>query len=216
MHTTLAVKLGLSNRASYNLLLRCHNIFSGKKNFMSEESEAKKVKLTGWEDHTLNIAEAVMKDEEGRFLTELATSKITTIQGIGPKSDAVLAALKVTTVEDLATYKYFLLARAIVTLAETETENGRPTGSGMNLDKALDKEFEPKSLKEIVEAPTSAIQGLSEKARELFDELHVKTIKDLAEFKYCRIAEAIVQGSKFEETMDVAQRKAQAAAKRLE
>merc|ERR1711862_1026165 len=98
--------------------------------------------------------------------------------------------------EDLATYKYFLMARAIVTLAETWAEKARPTGSGMNLDKALDKEFEPKSLKEIIEAPTSAIQGLSEQARELFEELHVKTIKDLAEFKYCRIADAIVQGSK--------------------
>merc|ERR1711862_328868 len=49
------------------------------------------------------------------------------------------------------------------TLAETETEKARPTGSGMNLDKALDKEFEPKSLKEIIEAPTSAIQDFRSK-----------------------------------------------------
>mmetsp|Transcript_21978 Transcript_21978/g.32463 ORF Transcript_21978/g.32463 Transcript_21978/m.32463 type:complete len:184 (+) Transcript_21978:123-674(+) len=183
---------------------------------MSEEPEAKKMKTTGWEDHTMNISEAVMKADEGSFLTSLSTSSVETLQGIGPKSDAVLEALNVNTVEHLATYKYFLISRAIVALAETETEGGRPAGSTMNIDKAVDKEFESKSLKEIAEAPTSALQGLSEKARTLFEELHVKTIKDLANFKYCRIAEAIVQAAKFEETKTEAERKAEKLAKQLE
>lgn len=180
------------------------------------EPEAKKQKTTGWEDHTLNISEAVMKADEGSFITTLAGANVEVLQGIGPKADAVLEALKVKTVEDLATYKYFLIARSIVTLAETETEGGRPDGSVMNLDKAVDKEFEPKSLKEIAEAPTSALQGLSEKARALFDELHVKTIKDLANFKYCKIAEALVEAAKFEETKTSAERKAESLAKKLE
>jgi hypothetical protein len=182
---------------------------------MSEEPAAKKMKPTGWEDHTLNVSEAVMKADEGRFLTELAGEDVPVLQGIGPKSDIVLEALGVKTFEDLATYKYFLLARAIVTLAETETEGGRPDSSCMNIDNAVDKKFETKSFKEISEAPTSALQGLSEKARALLDELHVKTVKDLADFKYCRYAEAIIQASKYEEDKTDSERKAEAAMKRL-
>ena len=92
----------------------------------------------------MNIAEAVMKADEGKFLTDLASAPITTIQGIGPKSEAILSALGVKTVEDLATYKYFLLARSLATLAETEDK--RPEGSVMNVDKAMDKDFESKTL----------------------------------------------------------------------
>lgn len=183
---------------------------------MTDEPEAKKMKPTGWEDHTLNCSEAVMKADEGRFLKELAGSDITTIQGIGPKSEDVLEALGVKNMADLATYKYFLMARAITTLAETETKGGRPSGSSMNIDKAVDKDWEAKSFSEIAEAPTSALEGLSEKARTLFDDLHVKTIKDLAEFKYCRYAEAIVEASKYEEDKTKDERKVASAMKKLE
>eukprot|EP00548_Thalassiothrix_antarctica_P002991 CAMPEP_0194145312 /NCGR_PEP_ID=MMETSP0152-20130528/16545_1 /TAXON_ID=1049557 /ORGANISM="Thalassiothrix antarctica, Strain L6-D1" /LENGTH=183 /DNA_ID=CAMNT_0038845477 /DNA_START=52 /DNA_END=603 /DNA_ORIENTATION=+ len=183
---------------------------------MSEEPEAKKMKPTGWEDHTLNISEALMKKEEGQLFSEISKESITCIEGIGPKQDVVLEALNVKTVEDLATYKYFLLARAVVTLSEVEKKDGRPTGSKMNIDKGLDKKWESKSLSEIVEAPTSAIEGLSDKARTLFDELGVKTVKDLGKFKYCRLAEAIVEASKYEHTKDAAERKVENAKKMLE
>lgn len=89
----------------------------------TDEPEAKKMKTTGWEDHTLNISEAIMKADEGKFLKELAGSEtVETLQGIGPKSDVVLEALGVKSMKDLATYKYFLMARSIVTLAESETK----------------------------------------------------------------------------------------------
>mmetsp|Transcript_17011 Transcript_17011/g.28246 ORF Transcript_17011/g.28246 Transcript_17011/m.28246 type:complete len:156 (+) Transcript_17011:198-665(+) len=141
---------------------------------------------------------------------------VETIQGIGPKADLLLEALGVKSMEDLATYKYFLMARFIVTLAESETEGGRPTGSSMNIDKAVDKDWEAKSFKEIAEAPTSALEGLSEKARELLTELHVKTVKDLANFKYCRYAEAIMEAAKYEEAETAGERKVSAAMKKLE
>ena len=76
--------------------------------------------------------------------------------------------------------------------------------------------MEAKSFSEITEAPTSALEGLSEKARTLLDDLHVKTVKDLAEFKYCRYAEAIVEGSKYEEDKTKDERKVASAMKKLE
>ena len=100
-------------------------------------------------------------------------------------------------VRDLATYKFYLMAKSIKTLAETETK--RPEGSFMNIDKAVDKEFESMSLAALLEAPIHAIEGLTEKADAVLKDLHVKTIGDLADLKYCRWAEAIVELAKYEE-----------------
>jgi hypothetical protein len=96
-----------------------------------------------------------------------------------------LDALGIHTVEQLAKYKYFLLARAIKTLAETETEGGRPAGSVMNIDKAVDKDWEAKTLTEICDAPTEALEGIAKDACELLEALGCKTIGDLADLKYC-------------------------------
>ena len=63
----------------------------------------------------------------------------------------------------------------------------------MNINKALMKEYEGKSLKEIAAAPVSAIAGISpgdvEHLRAAFN---VKTVRELAELKYVRWAQAIV------------------------
>ncbi|HOP62385.1 MAG TPA: hypothetical protein PK358_09590 [Spirochaetota bacterium] len=63
----------------------------------------------------------------------------------------------------------------------------------MNINKAVDKAFEEKSLKEIADAPVSALQGVSEgDAKLLAEAFNVKTVKDLAELKYVKWAQAIV------------------------
>jgi nucleotidyltransferase/DNA polymerase involved in DNA repair len=192
---------------------------------MSDEPAAKKPKTddeengeaepTGWEDHQLNISEMVMKADEGRHLTDLVTDEVSTLQGIGPFSATVLSALNIKSIAELAKYKYFLLARSLKTLAETETEGGRPEDSPMNVDHAVDKEYEGKSLKEICEAPTEALEGIAADACELLESLGVKSIGDLAEFKYCRWAEAIVHAAEFEETKTMKERKLEAALKKL-
>ena len=170
---------------------------------------------TGFEDHTLNISTAIMKDDEGKHFTDLVTAEVSTMQGIGPKATEVAAELKLNTIEDLAHYKYFKWARAIATLAETEVEGDRPDGSMMNINKMVDKIYERKSLKEIVEAPVAALQGVSDAAGSLLAELHVHTVGDLAAFKYCRYAEAIVQAAQYEDVGTDAERKAERAAAKL-
>ncbi|XDD41696.1 hypothetical protein AB3N58_10275 [Leptospira sp. WS60.C2] len=63
----------------------------------------------------------------------------------------------------------------------------------MNINKAVDKAYETKSLKEIADSPVSAIQGLSEgDADLLLKAFNVKTIRDLANLKYVKWAQAIV------------------------
>lgn len=70
------------------------------------EPPSKKLKgPTGFEDHSLNISHAVMKDDEGKYFSELADSPVSTLQGIGPKAIQIMDVLKIHTVSDLANMK---------------------------------------------------------------------------------------------------------------
>ena len=171
----------------------------------SQPSEAnlnanRRLGLAGQKGYKMNISEALMKAAEAKPLNELKDANVAVLQGIGPFSSQVMEKLGVKTVNDLATYKYFLMARAIKTLAETETEGGRLDGSVMNIDKAVDKEWESKSLRDIVDAPIQALQGMSNDSSDLLEAMNVKTIGDLADFKYCRWAESVVTLAAYEET----------------
>ena len=62
----------------------------------------------------------------------------------------------------------------------------------MNINKVLDKKYENTPLKELKNAPVSAIQGVSESDAELLKQaFNVKTIYDLAKLKYVKWAQAI-------------------------
>lgn len=62
----------------------------------------------------------------------------------------------------------------------------------MNINKALDKEFETKPLKEVLDAPVSALEGVSDgDAEHLKAAFNIKTIRDLATNKYFLRAQAI-------------------------
>ena len=70
----------------------------------------------------------------------------------------------------------------------------------MNINKALDKAYEEKSLSELVNAPVDALQGVSEgDAKLLLEAFNVKTIGDLANLKYVRWAQGIVSLAESEE-----------------
>ena len=63
----------------------------------------------------------------------------------------------------------------------------------MNLNKALDKAYESKSLKELADAPVDALAGVSENDAKLLKEaFNVKTVRDLANLKYVKWAQASV------------------------
>ena len=86
----------------------------------------------------------------------------------------------------------FRIAKSLVALAETETEEGREAGCEFNLNKALDKEYETKSLAEVLMAPPSALQGLSPASDEHLKSLYIKTVEDLGTCKWAIWAESIV------------------------
>jgi predicted RecB family nuclease len=62
----------------------------------------------------------------------------------------------------------------------------------MNINRALDKTWESKSLREILDAPVAALEGVSESdAAKLQEAFGIKTISDLADCKYFHWAVAI-------------------------
>ena len=62
----------------------------------------------------------------------------------------------------------------------------------VNINKALDKAFETKPLKEIVNAPVDALDGVSASDAELLAKAFgIKSIRDLGTNKFFLIAQAI-------------------------
>jgi hypothetical protein len=62
----------------------------------------------------------------------------------------------------------------------------------IDLDKALDKAYENKSLDDILAAPPSALAGLTERHDELLKEFGIKSLRDLGTNKYFALAGALV------------------------
>ncbi len=62
----------------------------------------------------------------------------------------------------------------------------------MNINKAVDKAYETKSLKEIADAPVDALEGVSASDAELLAKAFgIKTIRDLGSNKFFLVAQAI-------------------------
>jgi hypothetical protein len=69
----------------------------------------------------------------------------------------------------------------------------------MNINNAVDKAYEGKSFKELLKAPASAIQGLSDGDAELLKKAFgIDSVKELAENKFFQIALAIHTAAKYE------------------
>jgi len=62
----------------------------------------------------------------------------------------------------------------------------------LNLNKLVDKAYEDKTINELLDAPPSALEGLTPKHDELLAELKIKTIRDLAKWKYAAKASALL------------------------
>lgn len=161
----------------------------------------------------LNINHALKKAQEGDSFSSLAKQPVTTLQGIGPVHEEALAKLGLKTIDQLANYKFFHLAKSLSTLATVEENDQKDVEMGagtatrsssssqrlMNVNKGVDKAYEAMSLEEVIRQPVHALQGLTPAAGESFQTMGVKTIHDLAHFKYCHWAEAIAVAAKFEE-----------------
>ena len=121
------------------------------------------------------------KAYETKNIKELAKVPISAISGVS-KSDAedLIKAFNINTVEDLATNKYVKLAQGINFFSACSGE-------------ILDKEFESKEYEKLAEKPVYAISGVSKGDAILLKKAFgIETIRELAENKYIKIAQATI------------------------
>jgi hypothetical protein len=121
------------------------------------------------------------KAYEDKSIIDLAKAPVAAISGVSESDEEDLyKAFYIKTVEDLATNKYVRLAQGITCFSASSGE-------------ILDKEFESKEFEDLAEKPVSAISGISEGDAELLKKAFgIDTIKELAENKYVKIAQATV------------------------
>lgn len=127
----------------------------------------------------MNIDDIVDKAFEGKTFTEIADAPISALQGLADWTDDVGKKLHIPTIKKLGTWKYFLWSRAFVTLSKYEIPDHRVAGSLLNCNKALDKDHEGKTIKEILALPPSALSGIAEHSDADLAKFKVKTIEDL-------------------------------------
>mmetsp|Transcript_31636 Transcript_31636/g.62147 ORF Transcript_31636/g.62147 Transcript_31636/m.62147 type:complete len:191 (-) Transcript_31636:136-708(-) len=148
--------------------------------------------------YSMNLNNFLDKDVETCSLQLLVAKPVSALQGLAKLGTEALNFRKVVTVWDLAHWKFFKIARGLVACELAEESGKRDAASEMNINKALDKAWETKTLAEILDAPVSALQGLTPKDDEHFARVHVKTIRDLGNWKFARWAEAICDLAEFE------------------
>jgi len=62
------------------------------------------------------------------------------------------------------------------------------------LDKALDKAYEGKNMRELLDSPVAALAGVSDgDAKHLHDAFNIKTVRDLGTNKFFHLAQALVE-----------------------
>lgn len=77
------------------------------------------------------------------------------------------------------------------------------------------KEYEKKSLKELADAPVSALEGLSEDAAAFLVKIKIKKLKDLAGWHFVKMARSIVTMASLEHDKTSAERHQETLLKRL-
>mmetsp|Transcript_28897 Transcript_28897/g.68088 ORF Transcript_28897/g.68088 Transcript_28897/m.68088 type:complete len:269 (+) Transcript_28897:41-847(+) len=164
----------------------------------AEEPPKKKAKRMP--NYNLNINSAVDKEYEGSSLTDIVAAPTSALQGVAAKGREVLKKFKVHTIGDLGSWKFYRISKAILGLSALEQKDKREEGAALNINKAMDKKHETKSLAEILELPPSALQGLAGWADAELAKVGVTTIAKLGDWKYAKWSEWISELAKFENT----------------
>ncbi|MBN1698243.1 MAG: hypothetical protein JW881_12075 [Spirochaetales bacterium] len=140
----------------------------------------------------MNIKNAVDKKFESMSMREILKQPVSAIQGVSEGDAAKMKeAFRISTVEQFSKLRFAKWAWAIQELEKTEKE-GHGGNASFNIDKAVDKAYEGKTLKQILDSPLEALQGLSERqAALLYDAFKIKKVKQLASQRFFSIARSI-------------------------
>ncbi|KAI9021283.1 hypothetical protein DFJ74DRAFT_723849 [Hyaloraphidium curvatum] len=168
-----------------------------------EEHKHKRAKKpVDFSKYAMNISGALDHRHDTRTFSSAMHSHVIALRGVGAHAEGLLKSLHVDKMHDFAQWKHWRVAHALLTLEAYEQEGKRPEQSHANVNKIVDHEHAHKSITEILNSPPSALKGISEEKDKVFAELHIKTVRDLGNYKYAIIANAIATLAEFEEHED--------------
>ncbi len=136
----------------------------------------------------MDLKNLVDKKYADKSPAEILKLPISAIKGVSDgDAELMKKAFSVKTVADLASLKYAVWAN------EISAKSG-DKGLDKSFIKKLDKKYESKSPLEILKSPVDALQGISaDDAKSLKTAFNIKTVKDLADFKFVKWAKDIVE-----------------------
>lgn len=143
---------------------------------------------------SFNICEALSKESASYSFKALEKASLTCFHGLGRRSAGLLQQLGLKNVTALAEWKFAKWAEALCVLAATSRAGARDLShekNSMNVNKAFVKEWEGYSVADLLEAPISAMSGISEAHQKTLNSLGLRCIKDLGTWKYFLWARSI-------------------------
>lgn len=162
--------------------------------FMMEADRIEVVKQS-MSKRSFNLNSCLVPKFAMKNLHTVVNAPLWVLSGMGTRRASLLGKVGLKTVKQLANWKFAKWAEACYILAP-QSEEGvidvHDKAREMNINAALDKDWEGYSLKELLDAPLSAFQGISEAKDRTFEAVGLKTIRDLATWKYYIWARAIM------------------------
>lgn len=131
----------------------------------------------------INVNKAVDKAFENKSLKEIVAAPVSALEGLGEATDKALAPVGIKSIGDLSTWKTAALARAIAALAATDKK----------------AEIDGKSVKDLLAAPLEGFDGISGDLAKALGKQNLKTVGDLAGWKYLGWARALAELAKLED-----------------
>jgi hypothetical protein len=163
----------------------------------------------------LNLAKALIHVEADHSLHEMTHLKPSAFIGLEQEAETLLRDLRVFNIEELGAWRYYKTAKAILRLkdiekgkrvlpTEGEVHEEEKSNNALSINGAVKREYWNKSLHELVHAPVDAMRGFPQWAVHRFANIKhpVKTIEDLANWKFCIWAESISDLARFEDFND--------------
>ena len=131
----------------------------------------------------LNINKAVDRAWEDKTLKEIAEAPVSAIEGLGESIDKALLSVGVKNIREFAGWKAGVVASALDHLHKTE--------------KKID--FDGKSSKDLLAAPIAGFEGINDELAGVLGKLGVKTVQQLATWKFLSWSRGIVELSTLSE-----------------
>eukprot|EP00184_Porphyridium_aerugineum_P008115 CAMPEP_0184693632 /NCGR_PEP_ID=MMETSP0313-20130426/1815_1 /TAXON_ID=2792 /ORGANISM="Porphyridium aerugineum, Strain SAG 1380-2" /LENGTH=202 /DNA_ID=CAMNT_0027151763 /DNA_START=103 /DNA_END=711 /DNA_ORIENTATION=+ len=97
------------------------------------------------------------------------------------------------------TWKWAVFRSRMYSSTTPQKSTNGQLAMSFNFNKAVMKPDEGKSFKEISNMPITVLQGLTDRHAHALSRFHVKTVKDLSNWKYAKWAQSIAQLAEYEE-----------------